>query len=102
MLLASGNEYVLKEFIVSVVEILPVRNEFLLKICNDIGELKVRLTSDLFDKCAPPCLHLWIGSKVVPEEHRVRVIGGMPILKSLNDGFLKNISVQFPRAQNQV
>lgn len=47
MFLAYGNEYVLKELIVSVVEILPVRNEFLLKICNDIGELKVRLTSTL-------------------------------------------------------
>ena len=41
MLLASGKEYVLKELIISVVEIIPVRKEFFLKICNDLGELKV-------------------------------------------------------------
>ena len=41
MLLASGKEYVLKDPIVSVVKILPVRKEFFLKICNYFRKLKV-------------------------------------------------------------
>ncbi len=41
MLLASGKEYVLKDPIVSVVKIRPVRKEFFLKICNYFRKLKV-------------------------------------------------------------